>query len=176
MLSDYMSEPFYLTVHIILCAIGLTPSTLDTALQLLHSDTQLYIDILSTLQLNQTENMPWGDVVNKIKSLVLNKKPQAWTGVDQFLQSLHWVPQYEDKAVDEADGENEDDHILEMIEGIDYYPDEDDELGSFPEGEDYDQHFDAFLQGVQEIQAAHSFADDFGKMGVTDQRLAIESC
>ncbi|KAF9114287.1 hypothetical protein BGX27_011265 [Mortierella sp. AM989] len=155
-------------------SMGFTSSTLDAALQLLHADTQLYIDILSTLQLNQTENMPWEQVVSKIKSLVLAKKPLAWDGVDQFLQSLHWAPQQQDVAADEFDAE--DDHIIEMVEGVDYYSDEDDELESFPEGEEYDQHLTAFLQGVQEIQAGHGFVQDFGKMGVTDNRQIVESC
>ncbi|KAI8603283.1 hypothetical protein EDD21DRAFT_41825 [Dissophora ornata] len=158
-------------------SMGLTSSTLDTALQLLHADTQLYIDILSTLQLNQTENMPWQDVVNKIKGLVIAKKPHAWDGIDQFLQSLHWAAEHEDLALNDMDVETEDDHVLEMVEGVDYYPSEDDEeeLGSFPEGEDYDQHFAAFLQSVEEIQAGHGFANDFGKMGVNDNLHAVES-
>ncbi|KAI1315348.1 hypothetical protein EDD11_000956 [Mortierella claussenii] len=162
-------------------SMGFTSYTLNTALQLLHADTQLYIDILSTLQLNQTENMPWDEVVSKIKTLVLAKKPHAWEGIDHFLQSLHWTPAHEsmDPSVIAVD-ETEDDHIIEMVEGVDYYSDEDDEqeLESFPEGEEYDQHFAAFLQSVQDIQAGHTrFADDFGKLGVdADSRQIVESC
>lgn len=66
-----------------------------------------------------------------------------------------------------------------MVEGVDYYPDEEDEdeLASFPEGEEFDHHYAAFLQGVQEIQAGHhKVMGDFGKMSVTDNRLAVESC
>ncbi|KAK3805886.1 MAG: hypothetical protein J3Q66DRAFT_407441 [Benniella sp.] len=171
-------------------SMGLSPAKLNTALQLLHADTQLYIDILSTLQLNQTQNLPWDDVVGKIKALVMVKKPQAWPGVDQFLQSLHWVPQVSDStaagastsssavAAEDLDAENDDDEIVQMVEGVDYYTDENDEkeLGSFPDGEEYDQCFASFLQDVQEIQAAHNFADDFGKMAVADSRHAVESC
>ncbi|KAF9565468.1 hypothetical protein EC968_004144 [Mortierella alpina] len=159
-------------------SMGFSSSTLDTALQLLHADTQLYIDILSTLQLNQNENMPWDTVVNKIKTLVLAKKPNAWPGVDQFLKSLHWGQQSDAVEEIDDDADMEDDNIVEMVEGIDYYPDEDDEqeLGSFPEGEDYDQHYAAFLQDVQEIQAGRSVLDDFRKMNVTDSRQAVESC
>ncbi|KAF9171203.1 hypothetical protein BGX21_004389 [Mortierella sp. AD011] len=155
-------------------SMGFTSSTLDTALQLLHADTQLYIDILSTLQLNQIENMPWEQVVSKIKSLVMTKKPHAWDGIDQFLQGLHWAPQQQDAATEELDAENEDDNIIEMVEGVDYYSDEDDEQEL--EGEEYDQHLDAFLQGVQEIQAGRNFAGDFSKMGVTDSRQIVETC
>jgi len=159
-------------------SMGFSSSTLDTALQLLHADTQLYIDILSTLQLNQNENLPWDTVVNKIKSLVLAKKPNAWPGVDQFLKSLHWS--HPSDAAEEIgdDADMDDDYIVEMVEGVDYYPDEDDEqeLGSFPEGEDYDQHYAAFLQDVQDIQAGRNVLDDFRKMNVTDSRQAVESC
>jgi hypothetical protein len=160
--------------------LGFTTSTLDKALQVIHADTQLYIDILSTLQLNQTENMPWDAVVNKIKTLVLANKPQAWQGVDQFLKSLHWGHQEETSTSSghqQVDVENDDDEIVEMVEGVDYYPDEEDEdeLASFPEGEEFDHHYAAFLQGVQEIQAGHHVVD-FGKMSVTDHRLVVESC
>ncbi|KAG0298797.1 hypothetical protein BGZ98_000065 [Dissophora globulifera] len=159
-------------------SMGLSTNALDTALQLLHADTQLYIDILSTLQLNQVENMPWDQVVKQIKGLVLAKKPQAWSGIDQFLQSLHWAPQHVGSASNDMDTEVEDDHVLEMIEGIDYYPDEDEEtvLGAFPEGEEYDQHYAEFLQGVQDIQAGPSFVNDFAKMGVAVGHQAVESC
>ncbi|KAK3834296.1 MAG: hypothetical protein JOS17DRAFT_39251 [Linnemannia elongata] len=163
-------------------SMGFTTSTLDKALQVIHADTQLYIDILSTLQLNQTENMPWDAVVNKIKTLVLANKPQAWQGVDQFLKSLHWGHQEETSTTSsgqQLDVENDDDEIVEMVEGVDYYPDEEDEdeLASFPEGEEFDHHYAAFLQGVQEIQAGHhKVMGDFGKMSVTDNRLAVESC
>ncbi|KAF8930202.1 hypothetical protein BGZ47_000698 [Haplosporangium gracile] len=161
-------------------SMGFTTSTLDKALQVIHADTQLYIDILSTLQLNQTENMPWDAVVNKIKILVLANKPQAWQGVDQFLKSLHWGHQEETSTSEQqGDVENDDDEIVEMVEGVDYYPDEEDEdeLVSFPEGEEFDHHYTAFLQGVQDIQAGHHQAmGDFGKMSVTDNRFAVESC
>ncbi|KAI8359523.1 hypothetical protein B0O80DRAFT_232840 [Mortierella sp. GBAus27b] len=173
-----------------LFTIGFTPAKLNTALQLLHSDTQLYIDILTTLQLNQALNMPWGEVVGKIKTLVMSQKPMAWPGVDQFLQSLHWVPQTEEytaaattsstatSAAEDVDAENDDDDVLQMVEGVDYYPnaDEEAELGTFPEGEEYDKDYAAFLQDVQETQASHNFADDFGKMTVADNRHAVESC
>ncbi|KAF9941017.1 hypothetical protein BGZ67_006073 [Mortierella alpina] len=159
-------------------SMGFSSSTLDTALQLLHADTQLYIDILSTLQLNQNENLPWDTVVNKIRTLVLAKKPNAWPGVDQFLKSLHWGHQSDEVEEIDEDGDMEDDYIVEMVEGVDYYPDEDDEqeLGSFPDGEDYDQHYAAFLQDVQDIQAGRSVLDDLRKMNVTDSRQAVESC
>lgn len=138
------------------------------------------------MQLNQIENLPWEEVVSKIKTLVVSKKPLAWSGVEQFLQSLHWVPQqsYNTAATTSAsvaedmDGENDDDDILQMVEGVDYYPAEEDEEGqaSFPEGEEYDQHYAAFLQNVQDTQAAHNFANDFGKMAVADNRHVVESC
>ncbi|KAG0278130.1 hypothetical protein BGZ95_004627 [Linnemannia exigua] len=163
-------------------SMGFTTSTLDKALQVIHADTQLYIDILSTLQLNQTENMPWDAVVNKVKTLVLANKPQAWTGVDQFLKSLHWGHQEETSTSEQLDVENDDDEIVEMVEGVDYYPDEEDEdeLESFPEGEEFDHHYAAFLQDVQDIHAGrhqHQVMGDFGKLSVTaDNRLAVESC
>ncbi|KAF9093551.1 hypothetical protein BGX29_005276 [Mortierella sp. GBA35] len=164
-------------------SMGFTTSTLDKALQVIHADTQLYIDILSTLQLNQTENMPWDAVVNKVKALVLSNKPQAWAGVDQFLKSLHWGHKEETittttaaaaAATRQLDVENDDDEIVEMVEGVDYYPDEEDEveLESFPEGEEYDHDYAAFLQDVQEIQAGRQvMGGDFGKMS-----LAVETC
>ncbi|KAF9551784.1 hypothetical protein EC957_004107 [Mortierella hygrophila] len=162
-------------------SMGFTTSTLDKALQVIHADTQLYIDILSTLQLNQTENMPWDAIVNKIKTLVLANKPQAWQGVDQFLKSLHWGRQEETSSTSsghQLDVENDDDEIVEMVEGVDYYPDEEDEdeLASFPDGEEFDHHYAAFLQGVQEIQAGHKVMGDFGKMSVTDNRFVVETC
>ncbi|KAF9934319.1 hypothetical protein FBU30_002458 [Linnemannia zychae] len=159
-------------------SMGFTSTTLDKALQVIHADTQLYIDILSTLQLNQTENMPWDAVVNKVKTLVIANKPQAWPGVDQFLKSLHWGHQEETSTTSSfaQDVENDDDDIVQMVEGVDYYPDEEDEdeLVSFPEGEEFDHHYAAFLQGVQEIQAGHG--SDFGKLSVPDNRLIVESC
>ncbi|KAG0345879.1 hypothetical protein BG004_002871 [Podila humilis] len=181
-------------------SMGLTSSTLDTALQLLHLDTQLYIDILSTLQLNQTENMPWDDVVNKIKDLVQAKKPVAWAGIDQFLKSLHSArdettttslatassavieqKDRKDKAAvadEEDDDINDDDNVLEMIEGVDYTTDEmeEHELGAFPEGEDYDQHYVAFLQDVHNIhQTRHTNdLDEFANLSV-DNRQIVES-
>ncbi|KAK3831175.1 MAG: hypothetical protein J3R72DRAFT_247971 [Linnemannia gamsii] len=147
-------------------SMGFSTSTLDKALQVIHADTQLYIDILSTLQLNQTENMPWDAVVNKVKTLVLANKPQAWAGVDQFLKSLHWGHQEESSISQQLDVENDDDEIVEMVEGVDYYPDEEDEdeLESFPEGEEFDHHYAAFLQDVQEIHAGrhqHQVMGDF---------------
>lgn len=157
--------------------IGLTPAKLNVALQLLHSDTQLYIDILTTLQLNQIENLPWKEVVGKIKTLVMAKKPFAWPGVDQFLQSLHWAPQPSYHTATATTGssaaeENDDDDILQMVEGVDYYADED----ALPEGEEYDQHYAAFLKNVQDTKAAHNFTADFGKMAVTDNRHVVETC
>lgn len=147
-------------------------------MQLLHADTQLYIDILSTLQLNQTQNMPWDAIVGKIKDLVLANKPHAWAGVEQFLQSLHWGQQQESTTSTIQEEEEENDDIVEMIEGVDYYPDEEDEqeIGSFPEGEEYDQHYAAFLQDVQDIQSGRETMDDFTKLSVADSRLIVESC
>ncbi|ORZ11031.1 hypothetical protein BCR41DRAFT_356716 [Lobosporangium transversale] len=137
-------------------SMGFTPNTLDTALQLLHADTQLYIDILSTLQLNQTENMPWDEVS------CIGHPPS---------------PSAEDM---EADNDDDDDHIIEMVEGVDYYSDEDEdqELGSFLESEEYNKYFAAFLQDVQDIQTGRDeLVDDFGKIAVTaDNRQAVESC
>ncbi|KAF9185482.1 hypothetical protein BGZ51_002655, partial [Haplosporangium sp. Z 767] len=119
--------------------------------------------------LNQNENMPWDAVVNKIKTLVLNKKANAWPGVEQFLKSLHWAPQQQGVVTQQdMDAENDDDNVLEMVEGVDYYPDEEDEqeLGSFPEAEEYDQYYAAFLQDVQ---------NDFNKLDTTDSRQVVES-
>ncbi|KAG0043685.1 hypothetical protein BGZ83_011136 [Gryganskiella cystojenkinii] len=159
-------------------SMGFSTSTLDTALQLLHADTQLYIDILSTLQLNQTQNMPWDAVVTKIKDLVMTKKPHAWVGIEQFLQSLHWSSSSQQETTSAMVEEEEDDDIVEMIEGVDYYPDEEgeQEIGSFPEGEEYDHHYAAFLQDVQEIQSGHEVLDNFSKLNVADSRLVVESC
>lgn len=141
-------------------------------MQLLHLDTQLYIDILSTLQLNQTENLPWDAVVSKIKTLVQAKKPNAWAGIDEFLKSLHSAhnasPAFEDDL-------NDDDDVLEMIEGVDYLTDEMDEqeLGEFPEGEDYDydQHYAAFLKDVQD-HSGHNVLDEFANLNMDNQVVA----
>ncbi|CAO3566417.1 unnamed protein product [Mortierella alpina] len=123
-------------------SMGLSSSTLETALQILHSDTQLYIDVLKTMQLNQTRNMAWDTVVFKIKALVTAKKPYAWTGMDQFLKHLHWgyyqeqqqqYDYYPEEGVagygQEAGGygDYESDEITQRIEGVDYHPDEQDE-------------------------------------------------
>ncbi|KAG0222916.1 hypothetical protein BGW42_006242 [Actinomortierella wolfii] len=133
-------------------ALGLTPYTLDTALQLLHQDTQLYIDILNTLQLNQTQNLAWDDVVDKIKSLVIARKPHAWPGIDQFLQSLHWG--YYQDAYDE------------------FYEYDDDML----EGDEYNRHYDAFLSDVSDRQDEAMLMGKFGDLGVSDKRTQVEIC
>ncbi|KAF9427174.1 hypothetical protein BGZ76_002440 [Entomortierella beljakovae] len=71
-------------------SMGLSSSTLDVAYQLLHRDTQLYIDFLNTLKLNQTRNMAWDLVVSKIRAIVVAVKPYAWPDMEQFLNNLHW--------------------------------------------------------------------------------------
>ncbi|KAF9425086.1 hypothetical protein BGZ94_007859 [Podila epigama] len=159
-------------------SLGLTSSTLDTALQLLHLDTQLYIDILSTLQLNQTENLPWETVVERIKNIVQAKKPHAWSGIDHFLQTLHsaHTSAYDEALALEEDDDDED--VMEKIEGVDYLTDEMDEqeLGEFPEGEDYDKHYAAFLQDVQAIHSDRNVLDEFANLKVADNRPVVESC
>ncbi|KAI1317042.1 hypothetical protein EDD11_009108 [Mortierella claussenii] len=125
-------------------SMGLSSSTLETAYQLLHSDTQLYIDVLTTLQLNQTRNMAWNTVVSKIRAIVTAKRPYAWSGMDHFLKQLHWghyQEQYTYPGQDSygqngqagyygdgfEDYDDNDDDIVERLEGVDYHPDEQDE-------------------------------------------------
>ncbi|KAF9972834.1 hypothetical protein BGZ73_003980 [Actinomortierella ambigua] len=133
-------------------ALGMSPYTLDTALHLLHQDTQLYIDILHTLQLNQTQNLAWDVVVEKIKSLVMARKPHAWLGIEQFLQSLHWG--YYQNAY------------------YDYY-EYDDEI---PDSDDYNRDYDAFLSDVSDRQDEALLMGKFGDLGVTDKRAQVEIC
>ncbi|KAF9163833.1 hypothetical protein DFQ27_002982 [Actinomortierella ambigua] len=133
-------------------ALGLSSYTLDTALHLLHQDTQLYIDILHTLQLNQTQNLAWDVVVDKIKSLVMARKPHAWPGIDQFLQSLHWG-YYQDAYYEYAEYEDE-----------------------LVDGDDYNRHYDAFLSDVSDRQDEARVISKFGDLGVTDKRAQVEIC
>ncbi|KAF9579659.1 hypothetical protein BGW38_003993 [Lunasporangiospora selenospora] len=159
-------------------SMGLTTSTLDQALQLLHSDTQLYIDILSTLQLNQIENLPWNAVVEKIGSMVLERKPQAWSGIQLFLQGLHSQHHPESFAnVDEDEFGG--DEVLEKVEGIDYYRDvnAEKEFETYPEGDDYDRDYATFLHDMQDIQSGRNvLSDDFAALKVGDSLRIVESC
>ncbi|KAG0201662.1 hypothetical protein BGX28_005579 [Mortierella sp. GBA30] len=162
-------------------SMGLSSSTLETAHQLLHSDTQLYIDVLKTMQLNQTRNMPWDMVVSKIKTLMIAKKPYAWTGMDQFLKHLHWgyyqeqqqYDYYPDEGTEAFYGygyeEYENDDITERIEGVDYHPDKHDEyeLGTLTKQGDDPSSKEAKSTDV---------ADTFAKMNVSDKRQVIQSC
>ncbi|KAF9921930.1 hypothetical protein FBU30_008007 [Linnemannia zychae] len=185
-------------------SMGLSSSTLEIAYRILHSDTQLYIDVLTTLQLNQTRNMPWDTVVSKIKTIVNAKKPYTWTSMDQFLKHLHWGYYHEQYSYSndaEAHGSGfdqedyyESDDIVEKIEGVDYHPDEQDEqeLHAFTQEASYDrQTSSAFTShGIRQDVSINSTSisnsksippelgvlDDFAKLSVTDKRHAVESC
>ncbi|KAG0325668.1 hypothetical protein BGZ99_000316 [Dissophora globulifera] len=155
-------------------------------LQLLHSDTQLYIDVLTTLQLNQTRNMAWDTVVSKIKTVVTAKRPYAWTGMEQFLQQLHWghyqtqynyasEAGYGEGYYDEY-AEYENDDIVERIEGVDYHRDEQDEeeLGDL----DSDSHgYQSTSSSVgaesQDRLSSQRVLEQFSKMTVADKRPVV---
>ncbi|KAF8979989.1 hypothetical protein BGZ46_004782 [Entomortierella lignicola] len=161
--------------------MGLSSSTLDTAFHLLHSDTQLYIDFLTTLQLNQTRNMPWDTVVSKIRTIVNAKKPYAWQGMNQFLNNLHWghyQGQYgysnesgygEGYYDDYAEYENDD--IVERVEGVDYHLDEQDdkEIGAFDGG-----NHDHKSSNNSEAKA-QDVVDRFADLSVADKRPVVET-
>ncbi|KAG0350355.1 hypothetical protein BC939DRAFT_474314 [Gamsiella multidivaricata] len=170
-------------------SMGLSTLTLETVFQLLRSDTQLYIDVLTTLQLNQTRNMPWDTVVSKIRGIVTAKKPYIWSDMDQFLKQLHWGHYQVDYGYqDDASygeghygdyGEYENDDIVERVEGVDYYPDEQDEreFGRF--GSDM-QGTSTSTGGVKAAQKfeggsqdGRSLGDQFSKMTVADKRPVV---
>ncbi|KAG0209045.1 hypothetical protein BGX33_005869 [Mortierella sp. NVP41] len=181
-------------------SMGLSSSTLEIAYRILHSDTQLYIDVLTTLQLNQTRNMPWDTVVSKIKTIVNAKKSYAWTSMDQFLKHLHWG--YYHEQYDYSNGAEgyggeydhqgdyyESDDIVEKVEGVDYHPDEQDEreLRVFANGADVGHNSNIHQQsssssssstGVsnRDVSPGLGVLDDFAKLSVSDKRHAVESC
>ncbi|KAK3839666.1 MAG: hypothetical protein J3R72DRAFT_492615 [Linnemannia gamsii] len=181
-------------------SMGLSSSTLEIAYRVLHSDTQLYIDVLTTLQLNQTRNMPWDTVVSKIKTIVNAKKPYAWTSMDQFLKHLHWGYYHEQynysNGAEEYGGEYdqgeyyESDDIVEKLEGIDYHPDEQDEqeLHAYSHGAGASNNINsqfspmsstaAISNGNNTLGASPGLAvlEDFAKLSVSDKRHAVESC
>ncbi|KAG0027471.1 hypothetical protein BGZ82_008958 [Podila clonocystis] len=133
-------------------SLGLTRSTQDTLFNLLHSDTQLYIDVLAALQLNQSRNWAWDAVVGKVKTLVLAKKPQAWADTDQFLERLHWggyqdYDEYGGGYVDEYDGDDwyEDEANLGGGDGYGYYYGEQASSSSSSGGQAY-EHKDPAAQ------------------------------
>jgi len=161
----------------------------------LHSDTQLYIDVLTTLQLNQTRNMPWDTVVSKIKTIVNAKKPYAWTSMDQFLKHLHWGyynKQYYSNGADEYSSEYdqgeyyESDDIVEKIEGVDYVPDEQDEqeLRAFAQlslsssSSNTNGHGAATnnSNNTRGVSPGLGVLEDFAKLSVSDKRHIVESC
>ncbi|KAF9941564.1 hypothetical protein BGZ67_004631 [Mortierella alpina] len=161
-------------------SMGLSSSTLETALQILHSDTQLYIDVLKTMQLNQTRNMAWDTVVFKIKALVTARKPYAWTGMDQFLKHLHWGYYQEQQQQydcypdggggvagygqdDGGYGDCENDDITQRIEGVDYHPDEQDEheLGT------------RTVDNRRPNESVKDVAEVFAQMTVADKRQVV---
>ncbi|GJJ75370.1 hypothetical protein EMPS_07728 [Entomortierella parvispora] len=171
-------------------SMGLSNTTLDMAFELLHSDTQLYIDFLKTLQLNQTRNMPWHTVVSKIKTLVLAKKPYTWNDVDRFLQQLHWghfQQQYyysgataamayneESSSSGGALMEDDDELVMERVEGVDYVIDKLDdmelgtELESTPQGS-HQKHFPppGITQAAEDSPSALGVAD-FSEMSISE--------
>lgn len=177
-------------------SMGLSSSTLEIAYNVLHSDTQLYIDVLTTLQLNQTRNMPWDTVVSKIKTIVNAKKPYAWTSMDQFLKHLHWGyynEQYnysnsaEDYGGEYDQGEYyESDDIVEKVEGVDYIPDEQDEqeLRAFAQLSLSSSSSNSTGQGVainnsnstRGVSPGLGVLEDFANLSVSDKRRAVESC
>ncbi|KAF9115606.1 hypothetical protein BGX27_007185 [Mortierella sp. AM989] len=169
-------------------SMGLSTSTLETAFQLLHLDTQLYIDFLTTLQLNQTRNMPWNTVVSKIRTIVNAKKPYAWPGMNQFLNNLHWGHYQEQygysseagygEAYYDDYGEHENDDIVERVEGVDYHLDEQDdhEIGVFKECSL--AHESSSNEGgvnTKGVSANQSVVDRFAELSVTDKRPVVKT-
>ncbi|CAG8450903.1 8096_t:CDS:2 [Ambispora leptoticha] len=68
--------------------LGLSNEVLATAAFILEDDA-LYIKILETLQLNYRENLAWSGVVDRIKKIVLEKKPRVWSEFEAFLDDFH---------------------------------------------------------------------------------------
>ncbi|CAG8456548.1 11591_t:CDS:2 [Ambispora gerdemannii] len=68
--------------------LGLSNEVLETAASILNDDA-LYIRILETLQLNYRENLAWNGVVDRIKKIVLEKKPAVWVVFENFLDDFH---------------------------------------------------------------------------------------
>ncbi|KAG0263811.1 hypothetical protein BG011_008011 [Mortierella polycephala] len=137
-------------------SMGLSSSTLETAFHILHSDTQLYIDVLTTMQLNQTRNMPWEIVVSKVKTLVNAKKPYAWVGMDQFLKHLHWG------------------HYQEQQSNYDAYGDEGDyaEYG-YEYGDEYEYGGDDDTIRKVEDAEVGEVLDGFAKLTVADRSRTV---
>lgn len=179
-----------------LLVLGLSNTTLDTAFELLHSDTQLYVDFLKTLQLNQTRNMPWHTVVSKIKTLILAKKPYIWNDIDRFLQQLHWghfQQQYHYSGATAATAYNEggssnnsssdrqpvdddDDMVMEKVEGVDYVIDKLDDLelrtelaieSTSSQSSHQKHHPSEALQGAEDSPSTLEVAD-FSKLTISE--------
>ncbi|KAF9898825.1 hypothetical protein BX616_003569 [Lobosporangium transversale] len=166
-------------------SLGLSGTTLETAFQLLNSDVQLYIDFLTTLQLNQTRNMPWDTVVSKIRAIITAKQPYAWSNMDYFLKQLHYghfqAPSHYGygQEVDFYDGDYysgsyADDDIMEKVEGVDYHRNEQDEreFEAIYGSESFvspTTNTQTKIQG----QSQEAVVDKFSKMSVTDKRPTI---
>lgn len=67
---------------------GLNDDVLSLANSLIGDDT-LYVEILETLQLNNRQNLPWDAVVNRIRQITAEKKPQIWPMLSKFLSDIH---------------------------------------------------------------------------------------
>ncbi|KAL1914787.1 uncharacterized protein VTP21DRAFT_7879 [Calcarisporiella thermophila] len=68
--------------------LGLTEEDFANAASILNSDT-LYVEVLSLLHLNHTQNLPWQTVLLRIEQLVNEKKPEVWPSLRAFLERYH---------------------------------------------------------------------------------------
>ncbi|RUO95502.1 hypothetical protein BC936DRAFT_143891 [Jimgerdemannia flammicorona] len=67
--------------------LGLADSTLEAAYQITGS-LQLYLGILSTLQLYTQQNWSWDNVVAHVYELVMAQRPYVWEELSAFLDDV----------------------------------------------------------------------------------------
>lgn len=146
---------------------------------LLHGDTQLYIDVLSALQLNQSRNWAWDAVVAKVKTLVLAKKPQAWADTEQFLERLHWggyqdYDEYGGGYVDEYDGDDwyEEEANLGGGDGYGYYYAQASSSTSSSGGQVY-EHKETSQAGKQEAAVEATKVEDPSQVADSLARMSV---
>ncbi|KAJ3120242.1 hypothetical protein HK098_004766 [Nowakowskiella sp. JEL0407] len=88
--------------------IGLDDETL-VDVKIILDDDILYGEVLNTLELHQSSNLPWNEVVGMIEQKVVNQKPECWGELNQvlsvwremqaieFLEQAHHI--FEDEAL-----------------------------------------------------------------------------
>ncbi|KAI8807627.1 hypothetical protein BJ742DRAFT_303750 [Cladochytrium replicatum] len=66
--------------------IGLDVNTLSS-IRAIVADDVLYRDVLNYLQLTQSSNLSWPEVVEMIQSMILRRSPAVWPPLESLLES-----------------------------------------------------------------------------------------